>query len=147
MTWQSHISSDIGTTLQDQIWTGPYHLFLEVRSCMAAFAKRRVVLSFLRIFWVFIIIWFEYGIFTSSVRNCDWPDNALLAVRHFCLSFFLVVLPRLISILVWSQCARSCKANPCSPCCRPTDRRPTLISKSWLSLIALDKTHCWPQHA
>ncbi|KIM40228.1 hypothetical protein M413DRAFT_446396 [Hebeloma cylindrosporum] len=44
---------------------------------MAAFARRRLVLSFLRVFWVFIIIWFEYGIFTSSVRNCDWPDKTL----------------------------------------------------------------------
>jgi ethanolamine phosphate phosphodiesterase len=50
---------------------------------MAVFPRRRVCLNLLRISWVFIIIWFEYGTFTASVRSCKWPDETLHTVRLF----------------------------------------------------------------
>ncbi|KJA28975.1 hypothetical protein HYPSUDRAFT_128265 [Hypholoma sublateritium FD-334 SS-4] len=42
---------------------------------MAALARRHVVVNVLRIFWVLVISWYEYGTFSSSVRSCTWPGD------------------------------------------------------------------------
>jgi hypothetical protein len=68
-------------------------------------------------------------------------------VRYICLPLPLPQF-RPTSTLVWPRFGvRSCQASPCSPCGRPTDCRPTFISKSRLSVILLDQTNCRPQFA
>ncbi|KAF8967901.1 hypothetical protein BDZ97DRAFT_1801908 [Flammula alnicola] len=42
---------------------------------MAPLARRRVVVNGLRIFWVLIILWYEYATFAWSVHACNWPDS------------------------------------------------------------------------
>ncbi|KAF8070577.1 Metallo-dependent phosphatase-like protein [Lyophyllum atratum] len=37
----------------------------------------RMVVVGLRITWILIIIWYELGVFFSSVRHCYWPDSTL----------------------------------------------------------------------
>ncbi|KAF8806465.1 Metallo-dependent phosphatase [Phlegmacium glaucopus] len=44
---------------------------------MPSSTRRRPVVNILRIFWVLVIIWYEYGIFISNAGKCTWPDAAL----------------------------------------------------------------------
>lgn len=46
---------------------------------MSTFFYHRPVVNVLRLIWVVAIIFYEYGIFIESVRNCTWPDDRLLS--------------------------------------------------------------------
>jgi len=39
--------------------------------------NHRVAVNGLRVSWILATIWYELGIFFSSVRHCNWPDSAL----------------------------------------------------------------------
>ncbi|KAF8622775.1 hypothetical protein AX15_006858 [Amanita polypyramis BW_CC] len=41
---------------------------------MVILFKFRIVKA-LRLFWTFLVIWLEYGIFRYSVQKCGWPDS------------------------------------------------------------------------
>ncbi|KIM22047.1 hypothetical protein M408DRAFT_333100 [Serendipita vermifera MAFF 305830] len=37
--------------------------------------SRAYIIHGLRLLWLFLVLWFELGIFTWSIRNCKWPDT------------------------------------------------------------------------
>lgn len=45
---------------------------------MTSFLHQRPVVNILRLVWVFTILFYEYGVFIESVRDCTWPDSPLL---------------------------------------------------------------------
>ncbi|KAF8161226.1 Metallo-dependent phosphatase-like protein [Crassisporium funariophilum] len=47
---------------------------------MAVFARRRLIVNALRILWVLLTVWYEYGIFMSTAWVCNWPDATLYPV-------------------------------------------------------------------
>ncbi|KAF8897076.1 Metallo-dependent phosphatase-like protein [Gymnopilus junonius] len=52
---------------------------------MAIPSRHRAVVNGLRIFWVLAILWYELGIFSASVRWCNWPDPYLHLPAHILL--------------------------------------------------------------
>lgn len=36
----------------------------------------------LRLFWIALVLWYEYGTFFWSVSGCRWPDKSLQNVRR-----------------------------------------------------------------
>jgi len=48
---------------------------------MLAF-RRHSVINVLRVLWLLVIVFYEYGIFLTSALECDWPDNDILSVHH-----------------------------------------------------------------
>ncbi|KAG5648554.1 hypothetical protein DXG03_003165 [Asterophora parasitica] len=42
--------------------------------------NHRIVVNGLRVFWIVITVWYELGVFFSSVRRCTWPDTAFSEV-------------------------------------------------------------------
>ncbi len=40
------------------------------------------VINVLRVLWLLVIVFYEYGIFLTSAIKCDWPDNNILSVHH-----------------------------------------------------------------
>lgn len=45
---------------------------------MTSCFHHRPVVNILRLIWVLAILFYEYGLFIESVRNCSWPDTDLL---------------------------------------------------------------------
>ena len=44
---------------------------------MSSFFHQRPVVNILRLIWVLTILFYEYGVFIESVRDCTWPDSLL----------------------------------------------------------------------
>jgi hypothetical protein len=44
--------------------------------------RRHSVINVLRVLWLFVIVFYEYGIFLTSAIKCDWPDDNILSLHH-----------------------------------------------------------------
>lgn len=44
--------------------------------------SRYSIITFLRFFWVVVVIWCEFGVFFYSLSDCKWPDKELKQVSN-----------------------------------------------------------------
>ncbi|KAJ4001544.1 Metallo-dependent phosphatase-like protein [Lentinula boryana] len=57
--------------------------------------KRRIVINCLRVWWIWITFWYEYGIFPYSAGKCNWPQMDVSLSFSFTSTSIMIILTKI----------------------------------------------------